>query len=80
MTHYRQAKTIPLTPLTHAYSLSNKLTVFDSLQTTSLIFSSLQKQVGVLTQTRRQENCTTRLLTVIALNDIAELFLVNPKL
>ena len=47
---------IPLTSLTYAYGLSNNLTAFGSLHTTSLIFNNLQMEIGVLSQIRDQDN------------------------
>ena len=71
---------VPLTSLTYAYGLSNKLTAFGSLHTTSLIFNNLQTEVGVLSQIRGQENYIPGLSSALALNYITELSLGNSKL
>ena len=71
---------IPLTSLTYAYGLSNNLTAFGSLHTTSLIFNNLQTEVGVLSQIRGQENYIPGLSSVLALSYITELSLGNSKL
>ena len=71
---------VPLTSLTYAYGLSNNLTAFGSLHTTSLIFNNLQTEVGVLSQIRGQENYIPGLSSVLALNYITELSLGNSKL
>ena len=71
---------VPLTSLTYAYGLSNKLTAFGSLHTTSLIFNNLQTEVGVLSHIRGQENYFPGLSSALALNYISELSLGNSKL
>ena len=71
---------VPLSSLTYAYGLSNKLTAFGSLHTTSLIFNNLQTEVGVLSQIRGQENYIPGFSSVLALNYITEFSLGNSKL
>jgi len=71
---------LPLTSLTYGNGLTEKLTVFGSLHTTSLIFNNFQTEVGVVSHIRNQERWIPALSSSLALNFITELSKGNGKL
>jgi hypothetical protein len=71
---------VPLTSLTYGNGLTEKLTVFGSLHTTSLIFNNFQTEVGVVSHIRNQERWIPALSSSLALNFITELSKGNAKL
>lgn len=71
---------VPLTSLTYANGLTEKLTVFGSLHTTSLVFNNLQAEVGALSLIRKQERWMPAFSSALALNFITELSEGNAKL
>ncbi len=71
---------VPLTSLTYANGISEKLTVFGSLHTTSLLFNNFQTEVGALSHIRHQERWIPAFSSALALNYITELSVGNAKL
>lgn len=71
---------IPLSSITYSHGISEKLTAFGSLHTTSLLFNNFQTDFGLLALIKSQENYVPALSSVFALNYISELSVGNPKL
>lgn len=71
---------VPLSSLTYAHGLTDKLTVFGSLHTTSLLFNNLQTEVGALLLIRKQDRWIPAFSSSLALNFITELSHGNAKL
>jgi hypothetical protein len=71
---------VPLTSLTYGNGIIEKLTVFGSLHTTSLIFNNFQTEVGIVSHVRDQERWIPAVSSSLALNFITELSKGNVKL
>ena len=64
---------IPLTSITYGKGISEKITAFGSLHTTSLLFNNFQTEVGVLSEFRKQQGWTPAFSSTLALNFVSEL-------
>jgi hypothetical protein len=71
---------IPLTSVTYANGLTDMVTVFGSVHTTSLFFNNLQLEVGVLSQFKKQEKWIPAYSSALVLNFITEMNEGNSKL
>ena len=71
---------IPLTSITYGKGISEKITAFGSLHTTSLLFNNFQTEVGVLSEFRKQQGWTPAFSSTLALNFVSELSEKNSKL
>ena len=71
---------VPLTSITYGKGVSEKLTAFGSLHTTSLLFNNFQAEVGILSEFRKQEGWIPAFSSTLVLNFVSELSEGNPKL
>lgn len=71
---------VPLTSITYGKGISEKLTAFGSLHTTSLLFNNFQIEAGVLSEFRKQEGMIPAFSSALTLNFVTELSEGNAKI
>jgi hypothetical protein len=71
---------VPLSSITYAKGMSEKLTVFGGLHTTSLAFNNLQLEAGLVSKVLEQKGWQPALSSAIAFNLVTELSEGNTKL
>ena len=71
---------VPLTSFTYGYGLKDKLTLFTSFHTTSLLFNNFQMELGALKQIKEQNIWLPAISSTLVFNYVTELQQGNAKL